>query len=73
VLNLTFMGPCIADKFPSVTNKMQRYIVQLFIKFLFFDVKELYFLVNTKVGDSSYCFLALSVFSVFPYGNVFKG
>jgi hypothetical protein len=28
---LTFMGPCVADIFPSITNKMQRYTIHLFL------------------------------------------
>jgi hypothetical protein len=30
--NSTFKGPCIANVFPSVTNKMQRYIIRLFLQ-----------------------------------------
>ena len=30
-LILTFMGPCIANLFSNITNKMQRYTVYLFI------------------------------------------
>ena len=29
--NLTFMGPCIVNIFPSITNKMQRYTIYLFL------------------------------------------
>jgi hypothetical protein len=28
-VNLTSMGPCISDIFPSITNKMQRYAIYL--------------------------------------------
>ena len=28
---LTFMGPCIANVFSSLTNKMQRYTIYLFL------------------------------------------
>ena len=28
---LTFMGPCIANIFRSITNKMQRYTIYLFL------------------------------------------
>jgi hypothetical protein len=31
--NLTFIGPCIADVFPSITNKMQFYTIYLIIYF----------------------------------------
>ena len=29
--NLTFMGPCIANIFSSITNEMQRYTIYLFL------------------------------------------
>ena len=31
-INLTFMGPCIANVFPSITNKIQCYTVRLFLR-----------------------------------------
>jgi hypothetical protein len=31
-MDLTFMGPCIANKFQYISNKMQRFIVYLYLE-----------------------------------------